>query len=125
MFFCLTRWNKYLKQVILFVKKKISTCMLPPCFWNSLHIYFHSFYFLTGTGGPSDKPLGILESHLSTEITLVCRPNRSDTTDDCEKMFRMSHGLTNTALALSPLTADAEVWHLQIEAHPMQQIKYP
>jgi hypothetical protein len=40
----------------------------------------------------------------------VCRPNRSDITDIFVRrpIFRMSNGLTNTALALPPFTASAE-----------------
>ena len=41
-----------------------------------------------------------------------------------QPIFGMSHGLTNTALALPLFTADAEVrhWRVQwIETHPMQK----
>ena len=43
------------------------------------------------------KPVGTLQ-------TIVRRP-----------IFRMAHGLTNTALALSPFTAVAEVLHRWID----------
>ena len=54
------------------------------------------------------------------------RGDRSATTDVFARrpIFGMSHGLANTALALSPFTADAEVQHQPmrwIKIHPMQK----
>lgn len=99
-----------------------------------LHIHF----FSTGTGGPSDESC---ERHVRVRESLtftqrghisVCSPNYSDARqkfqDSCvrRQIFGMSHGLTNTALALSPFTTDAEVLHRRmrwIETHPNQQQK--
>jgi hypothetical protein len=51
----------------------------------------------------------VRESQLTTEL-LIGRPNLSDATDVfvTRSIFRMSHGLTNIALALPPFPADAE-----------------
>ena len=92
--------------------------------------YILPFIFSTGTGGHSDESCEacgnprakqacrysrVYDSHTfpCRGHNCSCRPNRSEATDDFVRrpFFRMSHGLTNTALALSPFTADVEVRH--------------
>ena len=54
-------------------------------------------------------------------VMVFCRPNGLDATDVLVRRpnYRMSHGLTNTTLALKPSTTDAEVcW---IETHPIKK----
>ena len=69
--------------------------------------------------------MGVVEQNgehhrvFSLPFVLVCRPNTTDVF-----VRRPSYGLTNTALALPPITPDAEGRHFQmrwIGMQPMQK----